>query len=245
MEIDIISDLHLSHDHDQGAKLVRQLQPNAELLVIAGDLAPVHWWQNAGKQILQDLCAKYKDVVFVAGNHEYYGSNFEEADRIIRSVESNIPNLQFLERETCEIGGIKFAGCTLWFPQDPLSWFYEKDINDFWEIRDFKPDVHFRNFHSQKFLRELPEDIDVIVTHHLFSFKSIHERYIGDYSNGAFLCEMSDMILDINPKAAIHGHSHIPMNYLLGDTHVISHPRGYPRQWGEKGTRYQPVTVEI
>jgi hypothetical protein len=46
--------------------------------------------------------------------------------------------------------------------------------------------------------------------------------------NGGYASSLDEFILD-NPniKVWVHGHMHDPNNYVIGDTRVLSNPRGY------------------
>ncbi len=243
MKIDIISDIHLTFFEDFGNDFVRNWIPDGEVLILAGDVGESHWWQSKS-HLIDVFCEKYNQVLFVAGNHDYYGTTLEEGDARFRETEARIPNFHFLERDLLEIDGVKFAGCSLWFKEDPMSWRYEEYLNDFGSILEFKPAVYERNLLSQAFLRDLQE-IDVVITHHLFSHLSVDEKYAGDPFNRFFLCELGDVVAEIGAKFAIHGHTHLPCDYTLGNTRVICNPHGYlgENDLGEKG--YRPVTIEV
>jgi len=240
VRIDIISDIHLDFFKDSGEDFIRTWVPEGEVLILAGDAGEYSWWKNKGR-LMDALCRKYGHVLYIAGNHDYYGSSLEEGDACFREVEDRIQNLHFLERETLEFGGVKFAGCSLWFKDDPMGVFYEKMMSDFSNIRDFKPWIYHRNALSQTFLKEL-QDIDVVITHHMPTQLSVHERYVNDPCNRFFLCEMDNVILDLQPKFWIHGHTHLPCNYSLGNTRVVCNPLGYPN---ENPGPYGPVTIEV
>lgn len=68
----------------------------------------------------------------------------------------------------------------------------------------------------------------IVVGHHCPSELSVAACYKGDMLNGAFRSSLDDFI-EARPqiKFWFHGHSHVPFNYWIGDTHVISNPRGY------------------
>jgi len=247
MQIEIVSDIHLTCDADHGVNYLTSLIPEEEtqVLVLAGDVGEFHWWLEA-KQYLDIICDNYPHVLFVAGNHDYYGTTLPEGDERFRELDNLIENFHFVEREVFELDGVKFAGCSLWFKEDPKSFLYEWWMRDFEEIHDFKPGVYDRNQESVEFLRRLGlpqlEDIDVVITHHTFSEKSVHEKYENDPCNRFFLCDVGNLIAAIGAKFAIHAHTHTPCDYMLGDTRVICNPRGYP---GENPRSYQPVIVEI
>lgn len=240
MKVDIISDIHLEFFKDLGSDFVHTWIPDGEVLILAGDVGGFHWWQNES-HLINVFCEKYNHVLYVAGNHDYYGTSLEEGDVRFREVEAQIPNFHFLERDLLEIEGVKFAGCSLWFKRDPTGWYYEKRMNDFFQIQEFKPAVYERNLESQDFLKGL-QDIDVLITHHMFSTLSVNEKYANDPCNLFFLCELGETIAELGAKLAIHGHTHMPCDYMLGHTRVICNPRGYP---GENSGTYAAVTVEI
>lgn len=240
MKIDIISDIHLTCFKDFGEDFVRTWISEGDLLILAGDIGEFHWWQTKSR-LIDVFCQRYEHVLYIAGNHDYYGTTLEEGDIRFRAIEDRIKNFHFLERDIFEFNNIKFAGCSLWFKEDPMSQFYERFMNDFTLIQQFKPAVYERNQDSQEFLRSL-QNIDVIITHHLPSQFSVHERYTGDSCNRFFLCEMDDVILNLAPKFHIHGHTHMSCDYKLGDTRIICNPLGYPR---ENPGIYGPVTIEM
>jgi hypothetical protein len=69
------------------------------------------------------------------------------------------------------------------------------------------------------------------------SFLSVNEKYKNDsVNNGAYASDLNDMILDNeNIKVWIHGHMHDPVDYMIGNTRVISNPRGYLPYEGNNG----------
>ncbi len=240
MKIDIISDIHLTCFKDLGEDFVYTWIPEGEVLVLAGDVGEFHWWQ-AKSRLINVFCEKYDHVLYVAGNHDYYGTSLEEGDAHFRAVEDRIQNFHFLERDLLELDGVKFAGCSLWFKEDPMSVHYEKFMNDFSQIRAFKPAVYRRNIESIGFLGEL-EETDVVITHHMPSQHSVHEKYKKDPMNRFFLCAVDDVILDLQPKYWVHGHTHLPCDYNLGNTRVVCNPKGYPK---ENPGPYKQVTIEL
>jgi hypothetical protein len=71
----------------------------------------------------------------------------------------------------------------------------------------------------------------VLVTHHGFSSLSIADAYKNEkHLNGAFVSEMSNEIIDAEFDYAHHGHTHNSFDYMIGNTHVITNPRGYAKQ---------------
>ena len=74
MRIQILSDLHVEFE----GNTIPPLAPDAEVVILAGDLAPVHTRRVA------DIARRWAgadNIFYVPGNHEYYGSEIDVARR--------------------------------------------------------------------------------------------------------------------------------------------------------------------
>lgn len=121
MNIQLLSDLHLeSHPH-----FIPQPAEGADVLVLAGDIGSY----QAGSSLthlgiadfgLQRFANWPCPVVFVPGNHEYDGLEFDEAHSRLQDVCKRL-GLIWLERETATIQGVRFIGCTLWTDFDAIT----------------------------------------------------------------------------------------------------------------------------
>jgi predicted phosphodiesterase len=69
----------------------------------------------------------------------------------------------------------------------------------------------------------------VVVGHHAPSMQSCDDRFRGDrIMNGGFYTELGDfMAYRPQIRSWIHGHTHDPYDYVIGETRVICNPRGY------------------
>ena len=72
MVIQIVSDLHLEHGNP-----IPALAPEADVLVVAGDVAPVTKPWLLGDAVDEWLACER--TLYVPGNHEYYGSEIDHA----------------------------------------------------------------------------------------------------------------------------------------------------------------------
>lgn len=101
MRIHLLSDLHL------GYAPMDLPQVQADLLVLAGDIhrpaATLEW--------LKDVEIP---VVYVLGNHEFYGSSFSETYKILAQADTQLPNLHWLQNSSLELNGIRILGTSLW-----------------------------------------------------------------------------------------------------------------------------------
>ncbi len=215
----ICADLHCEFHADGGRTLIAEL-PAAEVAIVAGDLAVASRLRPA----LRLLADKYPHVLYVAGNHDYYHSSLPAIEEIRRTLD--LPNVHWLEDETCEISGIHFVGCTLWFGEHRQD--LEDQITDFQVIAGLRGWVHEKNRRSLEILRKSVTADSIVVTHHLPSGQSIVPKYQGSPLNCFFVCpEAEAIILEKAPRLWIHGHTHDSLDYPLGRTRILCNPFGY------------------
>lgn len=221
LKLGIFSDLHMEFEP-------WLFEPKDDVFYInAGDTHPKKMMRDYFKSLFKE------DMYFhVLGNHDYYGGSFKSADADFDSVEVN---------------GIKIAGAPLWTDlTSPANWnLYATGLIDCRYTKDLTHDAYM-NAHEihKKFL--LTSDADVIVSHHSPSYLSVADRYKGDAYNCCFATELYEDIMNMRkpPKLWIHGHMHNRSDYMIGDTRVICHPRGYPGENTWYRT-YEPLIVEI
>jgi Icc-related predicted phosphoesterase len=187
---------------------------------VAGDLAAARGLRAA----LELLARRYRHVVYVAGNHDYYHSSLPEVEAIRRDL--NLAGVYWLEDEAAEVAGIRFVGCTLWFGWHRAE--LECELSDFQVIAGFRDWVHEKNRRSLEFLKREVTPDSVVVTHHLPTLRSITPRYRDSALNCFFVCpEAEEVLRSRQPRLWIHGHTHDSLDYLLGRTRVLCNPLGY------------------
>lgn len=173
----------------------------------------------------------------VPGNHDYYGTTWKR---------ENIQNSRF----QASIPGVKIVGATLWTDlQHPYGFDVSLEVKrfmmDFTAIRSFNiADWREANREHIKFLSSEGQGADIIVTHHSPSFKSVHPCYGDALSNYGFSSHLDYLITELNPKYWIHGHTHVPFDYMHGNTRVICNPCGYPHERVQREA-YEPVYIVI
>src|SRR5205085_9638102 len=106
------------------------------VLVLAGDIA-------VGPGIVPALnlfCERYRDasVVYVHGNHEYYGTDRESVLALTRDAAKMNRNLVWLDSDVAEIGGHRFLGGPLWFELRPDAQRFKRGMADFDAITGFE-----------------------------------------------------------------------------------------------------------
>lgn len=188
---------------------------------------------------------EFPHVIYIAGNHEFYHGRWKASIQHLRDECDKFNNVYFLEQDVKKINDVTFIGATLWTDcnkNDPITLHALTDMmNDFRIIRD--DELGFTKLRPAQIVRRhketlqyfkivlssLQEEKVVVVGHHSPSHQSIHEMYRHDMvMNGGYHSELSEFILD-HPqvKLWVHGHTHMPFDYMIGDTRIFCNPRGY------------------
>lgn len=262
MNFALASDLHLEF------KEVDIKKVDSDTLVLAGDIcvaARIGKDSVDGKRIqdfFEDVTTKYRNVVYVAGNHEYYHGKLHKTDDILAEFATRFPNLHYLQNDWVEIDGVPFTGATLWTDVNkgcPVTQStlmsnmgdYRLITNDARGYTKLRP-THTLGIHAntKKFfdskLKSFWNRMCVVITHHAPSSMSIDPHYVGDhYMNGGYASDLSEFILD-NTNIAVwcHGHIHAPMDYRIGGSRVVSNPRGY-YGYEHSSLEFTPKLIEI
>lgn len=75
-------------------------------------------------EFFQNCAEQFKDVIYVAGNHEHYHGDFKYTLSEIKKNLAYLPNVHVLDKESYKIGDTIFVGGTLWTNmnnEDPLT----------------------------------------------------------------------------------------------------------------------------
>lgn len=250
MRLAILSDLHLT----VAAMPVPQL--DCDVLVLAGDVARPQQAIDWARQCPMP-------VIYVAGNHEFYGASLSGAMAALRQQACG-SNVHVLERDAICIGGVRFLGCTLWsdfrlFPSGEMraASVLEacQSIRDFSRITVddaadvlFSPAIAQQIFDQsvawleQEFARPF-DGITVVVTHHAPSPGSINPKYAGSLLNACFVSDLDARIARWNPALWVHGHTHDSHDYRVAGTRIVCNPRGYARDGIAENAGFDPALV--
>lgn len=238
MKILPLSDLHLEF-----SALHIPNTDKADVTLLLGDIHTgikgVQWAANT---------IESKHIIYILGNHEYYGGKYPYTLNKIRDeAEKYSPNFHVLDNESVLIDDVIFFGCTLW---TDFALFGNADIgklscydklNDYNHIR-LGSDDHYRkiipadteNWHhnSVKWLTKALYEQElgskrIICTHHAPSRKSLSPQFFSDPVSAAYASSLDGFVAYSGAKYWFHGHLHNSVDYELGDTRIISNPRGY------------------
>lgn len=226
MRVQVVSDLHFEFHRDAGASFVASLAPRGvDVLIVAGDLA-------VGEGIgpaLALLCERYATakVVYVHGNHEFYGSTREAVLALTRAACARHPNLVWLDGDVVHLEGVRFVGAPLWFghpgPAEPLKF----AMSDFRVIRDFESWVYAENARALAFFERELRTGDVAITHYLPAQASVADEWAGSPLNAFFVCDVETLLRERRPRLWVHGHTHSSVDVVVGATRIVANPFGY------------------
>jgi hypothetical protein len=256
MKFRLASDIHteMNAPEDMGqfvAKVLPQLPDDKNtVLIIACDLGSMHHPDRIAEFI--DLVApRFEQVLYVLGNHEYYFGDLNTTkDALLALIDHNRNLLVADDYESIMLQDHMVHMCTLWTDYDGENYTSMRDaaegMNDYRLIRNGKyiarPD-NMLTVHKMALahLNNRVEPGDIVITHHLPSFKSVPEAYWGQRVNGAYATNLESFILDKKPAIWCHGHTHDAFDYKIGDTRILCNPHGYGNQYKKNG--YNPNLV--
>ena len=238
MRIRVLADLHREFGH------VELPEVDADIVVLAGDT-------DRGVRGVRWAIERFSPtpVLYIAGNHEFYGETFEKVIPALREAAAGT-SVHILENDVFEFGRYRFFGATLWtnfalFPdQRTDAMFRASDhssgMNDYKKIRNsargykkLSPrDTRLMHLASMEAIAQFLQSHDpkksVVVTHHAPSIRSLPERRHAELISCAYASHLDDFVLKHQPQLWIHGHIHHSADYRIGDTRVLSNPRAYP-----------------
>lgn len=241
MKFRVFSDLHLDLDYAHRNNLWMPTVLSDDInttLILAGDfwhgdkLIQVSEWLNY-------LARRFKHVVVVLGNHDYWFSpNWRRAAYQLKELVGN--NVHVLEKQTVDIEGVRIGGATLWTDingGDPISIIRGKNYtNDIQYIKGMTTDMWIAEFNNTvEWILE--SELDIIVTHYVPTTMFTAEEFIGNPGNCMFSTDLIERINLLHreynmPKYWVFGHTHTAVEKELGNTTFICNPRGY-RDAGE------------
>lgn len=233
MIIRILSDLHLEF-----AEFEPPVVP-ADVVILAGDI-------HVGDKALPWIQRHFQDtpVIYVPGNHEYYGQVLPKHTVELRQRCAAI-GVHLLDEDAIDLAGMRFLGCTLWtdfelFGGDPrlAGDLATRSMNDYRKIRVLPQyrklrsiDTALMHAKARRWLADqLANGADqptVVISHHAPSLQSVPAHYQTDPLTPAYASRLDDLIAETKPALWIHGHTHNSSDYRIGDTRVLCNPRGY------------------
>lgn len=269
MRLQLMSDLHLERYPDFQPKAA----PGADVLILAGDIGS---YQTGSRLADEDFGlarfstlapnALWKHVLFVPGNHEFDGLEFDDTCVRLQAA-CQRHGITWLEREVITLGQVRFVGTTLWSDFDALV-DLQAPLTKQLQVRDkayraanfylrknttlkqgepvLAEAIRDMSLDCQAWLRQaLSEPFEgstVVVTHFAPTLQSADPRY-GLMPGTAGFCNSHDALL---PQAQVwmHGHLHCAHDYQHRGCRVVANPRGYASK-GEQAAFRDEFVIEV
>jgi predicted phosphohydrolase len=225
-----VSDLHWEYQADHGFSQSRELaNTDADIIILAGDVCPAKYIEDYFPAF-ENLATRYGSVLYTPGNHEYYGISFKAGMAKLKSLETRFPNITILQNKVVQLGTIKIAGTTLWFPFDVKNNIYKRYMDDFKLIHENIDAYYQENTKAKDFLTA-NQDVDIVVTHHIPTEHWVTDQYKGHFLNRFFVGGAMRQLYDSNAKVFIFGHTHESFYHTWdegrGKIEVFCNPFGY------------------
>lgn len=244
MKIRLLSDLHL-----EGNRFYYDYK-GEDVVVLAGDIHT----QGRHDWLLDQIDSKVR-VLFVPGNHEYYGAIFEIANGAFRKLEEKYPNFKFLHNESIIIDDVEFFGGTmftdlnLYGDVDRSAMMARRGIADFTWIsrmneipedfdmsyyhpmeRRWTTDDHIEEFNRfcnnlEDWIKQPRELKRVVISHFVPHPEASDQRFSGSPLNPYFIAHMGDYFEDVD--LWLFGHTHSSCDMTLRGCRLVCNPHGY------------------
>jgi predicted phosphodiesterase len=256
----ILSDLHLELTRGWDLPAAGD-RPNYHVLVVAGDLLPKA--ERGVAWLLERVTDR--PVVFVCGNHEFYGCDIDRTVEKARALAAGT-HVHILQNDTVQIEGVTFIGATFWtdfnlFGDPGRAMVAAAEyMNDYKKIRTGGYVYRLRPSHalqrhqqSRRFiadeLRKPKTGLRVVVTHMSPHRSAIRPAFDEEITSAAYSSDASDL-LAMGVDAWIYGHTHDTRDEMIGNTRLITNAKGYgpwpPKELTPDNPNFDPnFVIEI
>lgn len=227
-----------------------------DLVILAGDIS------SHTRGLTWAAATFQQPVIYVAGNHEYYGAHIGMLSELQKPAWAQ-SGVYFLERNTFELAGVRFLGCTLWSgfdlhgsdKADAYMDYARRSINDYWMI-NAKGGKLLEPRDTQKLHRtavrwldaELSKPFDgktVVVTHFAPHRGCVAPEHEGSDVSPYFVTDLSRLMEKHRIDVWCHGHTHTNNDFVAeGGCRVISNQLGYPSEQASVGFR-KDLVIEL
>lgn len=266
----ICSDLHLeqfsarSVEKNELACLPFDDRDAESILVMAGDISAR---PHQLVEFVKKVETRFKRVVYVPGNHEYYNHEMTALEPLLKEeLSKHTSRTSYAIGEVlCEqIDGIRFIFGTMWANGGKSREELAKVGRGLWDFGCIMLNGTLFSVHDMIAInRKMCNDIEsfllndnsgmknVVVSHHLPSYGLCHPRF-GNSINGGFATDFDELLASEHaPDIWIHGHTHDTFDKKYLNARIVCNPRGYAKEFefegGEKFNDYgvQPKFIEI
>lgn len=260
LKIQIVSDVH--SEFWSSKKKFNFIKPKAPILALLGDIGCVGSDDDfvVYKRFVTEQLSKFKHVILIPGNHEYYYNPPTKTSRVssvntmigcdkkIKNFAKTSSQLHFLNNSTMKmtIGKKKYIiiGSVLW------TWIpkkYRKGVQT--RMNDYKY-IHVRDAKTKRIRGITSTDVAALHLKNRRYIKSQlalakkagmsaivlthHKPYLKkNHAANPYLCAYESDLTHLFCKPLVawaYGHTHIKDQSTIKGVKVVSNPKGYPNQ---------------
>lgn len=220
MKLQFLSDLHL-----EVYKRPFPIEPVAPYLALIGDICTAYHPNLI--PFLERCGSLYEQVLYIPGNHEYYGHTLTDVNAYLSDVCQEL-NITYLPNNMTHIDDIQIVGCTLWSEPTPEA-FGRKNKN-YW-LKDFSREdmiqEHQRHVYTLKQALRTNQKT-LFLTHYapLVAMNGIYQHFP---STSMFTTPLNSLFQP--PLVAwLCGHVHQNLTIYENSIPCISNCFGYPNE---------------
>jgi predicted phosphodiesterase len=234
MKLNIISDIHRNVDDKEGNIKWETFDPTklepADYLIVAGDLGLADNYDRVLNSLKEKVEGKFKDVLAVKGNHDFWDMSFMEDKR---------PDAKDDRYVDVVDGDVAIFGVSMWTPVNSLRdrYMVERNMNDMRWIPHWNAEYQTQYYKEcrawiiQKY-REYEGKKRVIVTHHCPRQEMIDDEYRYEISGDSFgisatYCVTDRSLDDLKPVLWACGHTHSTFDETIDGVRYVRNPIGY------------------
>lgn len=228
MKLLILSDVHTEF------RVPEIIVPvETDVIILAGDIGV--YGEESLKDFLHKMNEYNKPVLYVLGNHEFYGTSNIDYLHVMewfRNLEKEFCNLIILHNETVIVEGVNFVGTPLWTNFDDDFWMEkvsQKSISDFVESCFTTKDYIQMYEESEMFIASniVPEMINVVITH----FPPLEELTNPKFPKyNSYFNNRMGWVCNLDVDLWVYGHNHWSLDKEINGVHFASNQLGYPRE---------------
>jgi len=239
MKFKLLSDLHLEFYKGDLWKPAPTDQDKNTVLLLAGD---IHVGKRGGPWI-DEMCERFKEVVYILGNHEFYNQEYYKTIDFWKNKDQT-DNFTFLDNDWFIIDDVRIFGATLWTDVTDAHniWYGPKMMTDYQIIKlNHMKSGQYRkinvqdtnNFHwetivkLQDWLKTPWEGKTIVMTHHLPHPLCVHPKWTGNALNDFFMTNLDHIIEENDIDVWCHGHTHDNVDVNTHGTRIVCNPMGY------------------
>lgn len=243
MHFQLYSDLHT-----ELIKKRMDFDVMADVLILAGDIGCIT--TNTFKPFIDNVSKKWKHVVYVPGNHEYYASiPITKLKQAYHEFFLTYDNVHYLDNSVWEYNGYLFVGSTLWSNPSDISglndFYYIKETNKLFTPTSNKKKVKpilkltkntFCELHkkSVEWIRKIIINNNtnkkiIMITHFPPINENVsHPKYKNEPGKDYFSNNFESLNIPLtNVKLWISGHTHFSYDIMKNNVRFLSNQLGY------------------